>query len=1432
MGWLSDLINKAKKKTQETVQGISQGVQNATQNVASGVQNAVQNVTSGYSDWLNGVQDNVSGAMEQGKNALGGIVENAGQVAGNVIDAATNGAQQVQQGIDYAKQAAGEAAANLAPKIEGAIATGQQTVENIGNQVYQKAQETGTNIYNQAVDKANEAKEAVGQFVDKAQDAAGQAITDATNRVNNFVNDTTQAVGNAVQNVSQGVTDKVNDINNKIQGNTTTQAPSVTEPVTQGSQAPTVTPSTTPSTTTPSPEQTPTNTQTQVTTSDSQTKEEPILSYEDYLKKESEGLGYIKDQTTQHIDQQNKDTLAHIDETLASGKKYAEDVKNTTDAALEAQKNADVDYAESQRDLMKDTSQAERNAVYKYAEETLTSALGYNQEAYGKLVEAITSQMEAGKLAASEAKNLLMIMAEEAKNTTYGAAERQRTEAERQADINRQRAITDANSAYEQNKAEYGAKAEALGNMGLSGGGYGDWLNASAYAQQRGEVQGARAQSDAAKREAKYTEDMTKLQADQEYSNKKYQAESEYQSKLHDIDTSYRANMSEAEQSKLAADKAAQDAEREAKRQADSKHSENVYNAESSYAAWVNKAESAEREGKLQSDIDYKGYLYESDREATDKKLQANQSAENDKLNAEISYVEGILGNSKALAEYKESLKAGDAAAEEKKLAVYEQLLRGVNDGTYTAEDAAALADVFGLGKEWKDSIAKSAGNKAEADADTESKIQSEIARDTYTKLLNSANVGAYNEAQISSLADEYGLTEEQKQSLVDAAKGYASQTSKAEGETKEVQQRKTYVDLLSGVYSGAYDKDLVSSLATEFGLSDSQKASLIKEAEKYASNVEAGKTQTDTEYKRGVYTELLDIANRGGYDADQIGSLADEYGLSEGQKASLVSAAKGYASRVGDEKAQAEAQTKLNIYTNLLDAANMGGYTSEQIKNLASKYGLDETQTEELKNAADAYATNNANAAAKDEAAQKNMQFINLLASANAGELTKAELANVAGAFGLDDAQKELLASAADRFSTASTEDKNLQKSINFVELLNSANSGAYTKDQVAEIAGLFGFDSTNADDKKLIDMLTGAADAYATGKITADNKANTEYQNNLFAEMLSIANQGGYTSDQLKDLGAAFGLSKDKVDALTTAANNYETNKTEAEEKAESDRTTGNKLSIKADITGDVTDEELDSYVDDGIITEEDASELKEYRNGQAAKELDMFVKGGDYYSAAEKADEFYERGVIDEDTYQKTYFEISVNDCNNVDSYHDFDDMEAELLNRKSAGQISGNDYKELTQYLYKNAGQSVNVFASTWKSGNNTRLQIKIGDASVEYWGYDYFKYPTASSSVSSVLDKIASANGNVNSVVLDGKLYCRLAINSSDIGWREVPVNEQFVLEYSRINGHKKKDDVPSHKTQSSKNSGNVGGIGNFQTAGGASNGKNILNTYK
>ena len=395
----------------------------------------------------------------------------------------------------------------------------------------------------------------------------------------------------------------------------------------------------------------------------------PTDSYLEYLQGVPDELKDIYTDAIAGIDAQNKQLVDEIN-----------GIRNDAIAAAGTQKESDYAAAETIK-----------NNAYTYADQALMAALGFNQEQYDQLLASINAAKESGMQYAEETKQILLSLSEETKAAVYAAAEAARVREYEQADIARQRGIVDASTAYEQNKATYGANAEALASMGLSGGGYSDYLNAQAYAAQRGEVQAVNADAEAAKRAARYAEDEKKLEADATYAENVANAESKYADTVYAINTTYNENLAKANQDKAAADYAANSANRDAKYEADQTYAGNIYAADSSYNASV----------------------ADANKEADERIADANYNAASERNEAEISYKTGLAENEKDIAEYQQK-KADEAEAEAKTEKAYADemfgiLLGGANTGEYNADQLASLADTYGLSADQKQALIDSA---------------------------------------------------------------------------------------------------------------------------------------------------------------------------------------------------------------------------------------------------------------------------------------------------------------------------------------------------------------------------------------------------------------------------------------------------------------------------------------------------------------------------------------------------------------------------------------------------------------------------------------------------------------------------------------------------------------------------------------------------
>ena len=153
------------------------------------------------------------------------------------------------------------------------------------------------------------------------------------------------------------------------------------------------------------------------------------------------------------------------------------------------------------------------------------AANAYYDAVFGKTADYAGKQRDTTRAAAQEYYDYIM-----------GAAGKDRDAAIRAAEAARERGIVDASTAYRQMLASYGANAEKLAGMGLTGSGYSDYLSGKAYATSRAEAQNANKEADAAIRsaessysqalgQAKYNKMMAEADAENTYSQALLNAE-------------------------------------------------------------------------------------------------------------------------------------------------------------------------------------------------------------------------------------------------------------------------------------------------------------------------------------------------------------------------------------------------------------------------------------------------------------------------------------------------------------------------------------------------------------------------------------------------------------------------------------------------------------------------------------------------------------------------------------------------------------------------------------------------------------------------------------------------------------------------------------------------------------------------------------------
>lgn len=355
---------------------------------------------------------------------------------------------------------------------------------------------------------------------------------------------------------------------------------------------------------------------------------------------------YLKDEVPESLRDIYNDEIIYQDQQNAQ---LIEDINGIRDTTIEG--------AGEIRDTAYENAETQKETTYTYADKVLMETLGFNEEQYKYLLDSINASKETGLALAEDVRATLLALATETRDQIYQAAEAARVREYEQAEIVRQRGIVDANTSYEQNKATYGANAEALASMGLTGGGYSDYLNAQAYAAQRGEVQAVNADAEATKRAARYAEDDKKMNADTTYAANVKEAELNYSEQVGEVNATYDAALREANLWKSEADHNANRENTDTKFAADTTYNAAIGEADATYAANV-------------ADVNYQADIAIA--EANAATAQAKHEAEQ-KLN------EGLITNAQAVAEYKDTM--------------FYHFLEKAGAGNYTAEQLEAIAD-------------------------------------------------------------------------------------------------------------------------------------------------------------------------------------------------------------------------------------------------------------------------------------------------------------------------------------------------------------------------------------------------------------------------------------------------------------------------------------------------------------------------------------------------------------------------------------------------------------------------------------------------------------------------------------------------------------------------------------------------------------------
>lgn len=296
----------------------------------------------------------------------------------------------------------------------------------------------------------------------------------------------------------------------------------------------------------------------------------------------------------------------------------------------------------------------------------------------------------------------------ENKQAAIDLANKQRAEAEQKAESERQRGVIDARSSYEQNKATYGANAEMLASMGLTGGGHSDYIDSQAYAMQRAETQAANAQAEAAKTAAKNTADKAILAAESDAASDTLAAELTYAESM-------AANDKElAKYKQQKADEATAKAEKEAEEK------------KSNYTALLGSAIKGEYNAEQLAAL---GAQYGLSEEQITQLQQAYADYESEKTEKEG----------------------------EERRAYYTELLGFANNGTYSAEQIRQLGVEYGLSAAQIEQVVAAANDYKTKQQDAAfKKYLGASDMDGFTTIKKALDSGEITQEQYNTLVTQY----------------------------------------------------------------------------------------------------------------------------------------------------------------------------------------------------------------------------------------------------------------------------------------------------------------------------------------------------------------------------------------------------------------------------------------------------------------------------------------------------------------------------------------------------------------------------------------------------------------------------------------------------------------------------------------------------
>lgn len=736
----------------------------------------------------------------------------------------------------------------------------------------------------------------------------------------------------------------------------------------------------------------------------------------------------------------------------------------------------------------------------------------------------------------------------------------------------RNSAINQAEVNYRQTVAGYGRNAEQLGQIGLTGSGYSDYLTAQAGAQRASAQAYANSEYNAAAKyadqqrasavrsaQSTYGNDMLTVQSNQaQYAQSKNSTE--FNNIMSRVSSGNITNEQELDDAIAATGQTFTDAQRKDLANGISVYARNKSGA--SYDSVITNVSKGVDWNVITASADYNA-LSDADKQKV-KSAYAPTYKNQILSNISNGTVDRVTAINNAT-----SFGLSDAEIKEINNA-YDQY-----DKATMQEDYAAFHNAI-VSATSLDNMANNLASKGITRANYENWF-SEI--DTY--LENQAKLGKITAEEIDRVKYALGLTDEQVTKLKASISEYSDETA------SKIAAQGTST-MRAGIYNGDYSNYTeqgidaeISNLKTLYGISDEDASTLKSEWMSFQENVKLAKAEAEQAQKKEEYLAFIDGVISGAYDSeteDIIKGYLYGYGMSEENMQSALNLWKSHASnaqkKIEDEKAQEEQAEFANFILNLIDTGSFEP-TEEQLN------GLTESQKTMVNLALQTVKKAQSVANSEEELST----FKSIAAQISNGAFTGDEAGLENQMQGLGDEMKNMLREQNKKTSSQSNYDKRLS-------IIESIVSNGYDLSRL-DTTGLTEEDKKNLSlIQEFNDWVKSSETSEAANKIGENILSGNYHVDTITRET--------FESEILKDI-----TDPEEKNRLLNLYDTVESVLNESEAEAEKKDTAYKKYQIDQNLSTFESEDALNNYMDSEGFSEEDKKAYTEkYKNLKSSK------------------------------------------------------------------------------------------------------------------------------------------------------------------------------------------------------------------------------------